>query len=415
MSFWRRRKASNLQARSTGGLNGLDLGTPIAVVDVETTGLHPGYHHRVIEVAVVTVEPDGRREAWSTLVNPGRDLGPQGIHGIRGVDVREAPRFDDLVGDLSESFRDRALVAHNARFDQLFIESEMRRAGVEPPSVQWHCTIAMSRRVGWGPALQDCCRDAGLAAHRAHHALDDANACADVLLALLRQGVPQPSWQTAGWPTRTPSGRRQARGAGALRPAPSALALLSRAAVDADDPHPDYSVMLSEVMEDRILTTEEASALAELAGELGLDEKARRHAHERWCGRVLALAQSDGRITERERADLSLVADALDVNLSALSSVDEQVGAGELRPGAVVCFTGALECTLGGTTITRERARALAEAAGLETVNSVTRKCEVLVVADPHSQSAKARKARELGVRVIAESAFWPMIGIDVT
>ena len=173
--------------------------------------------------------------------------------------------------------------------------------------------------------------------------------------------------------------------------------------------------MLSEVMEDRILTTEEASALAELAGELGLDEKARRHAHERWCGRVLALAQSDGRITERERADLSLVADALDVNLSALSSVDEQVGAGELRPGAVVCFTGALECTLGGTTITRERARALAEAAGLETVNSVTRKCEVLVVADPHSQSAKARKARELGVRVIAESAFWPMIGIDVT
>jgi hypothetical protein len=29
-------------------------------------------------------------------------------------------------------------------------------------------------------------------------------------------------------------------------------------------------------------------------------------------------------------------------------------------------------------------------------------------------QSAKARKARELGVRVIAESAFWPLIGVDV-
>ena len=65
---------------------------------------------------------------------------------------------------------------------------------------------------------------------------------------------------------------------------------------------------------------------------------------------LLALAQSDGRITERERADLSLVADALDVDLSALSSVHENGGAGDLRPGAVVCFTGALECTLGGTT-----------------------------------------------------------------
>ena len=95
-------------------------------------------------------------------------------------------------------------------------------------------------------------------------------------------------------------------------------------------------------------------------------------------------------------------------------SVHENNGDTELPEGAVVCFTGALEWTLGGTTITRERARALAEAAGLETVNSVTRKCEVLVVADPHSQSAKARKARELGVRVIAESAFWPLIGVDV-
>lgn len=413
MSLWRRRNTATVKPLSAGAPDRPALTTPIAVVDVETTGLHPGYHHRVIEVAVVVVEPDGRRDAWSTLVNPGRDLGPQAIHGIRGVDLQEAPRFDDLVGDLAHAFDGRALVAHNARFDRLFIEAEMRRAGMDPPDADWHCTIAMSRRIGWRPALQDCCRDAGVDAGNAHHALDDANACADVLLALVRQGVPLPVWQVAEWPRAAPSGRRQARGAGAVRPAPSALALLSRAAVEADDPHPAYSVLLSEVMEDRILTSDEVSALAGLASELGLDEEARQQAHERWCGRLLALAQSDGRITERERADLSLVADALDVDLSALSSVQENP-AGELRPGAVVCFTGALECTLGGTTITRERARALAEAAGLETVNSVTRKCEVLVVADPHSQSAKARKAREIGVRVIAESAFWPMIGVDV-
>jgi hypothetical protein len=53
---------------------------PVAVVDVETTGLHPRYHHRVIEVAVVTLDPDGR----------------QGIHGVRGVDVREAPHFEEV-------------------------------------------------------------------------------------------------------------------------------------------------------------------------------------------------------------------------------------------------------------------------------------------------------------------------------
>jgi hypothetical protein len=29
--------------------------------------------------------------------------------------------------------------------------------------------------------------------------------------------------------------------------------------------------------------------------------------------------------------------------------------------------------------------------------------------------SGKARKAQELGVRVIAETAFWPTLGIEVT
>jgi DNA polymerase III subunit epsilon len=109
-----------------------------------------------------------------------------------------------------------------------------------------------------------------------------------------------------------------------------------------------------------------------------------------------------------------LIADALDVDLSAIASVREDTELAVLPAGAVVCFTGALECTLDGEPITRERAQALAEAAGLTTVKTVTRKCELLVVADPHSQSAKARNARELGVRVIAESAFWPMVGVEV-
>lgn len=414
MAFWRERGGGAGRSLSSVDAGVFPLKRPVAVVDVETTGLHPDYHHRVIEVAVVTLEPDGRREGWSTLVNPGRDLGPQGIHGVRGVDVREAPHFEEVAGDLAERFSNRAIVAHNARFDQLFIQSEMRRAGVEAPSAEWHCTIAMSRGLGWRAALHDCCRDAGATPLPAHDALDDANTCADVLVALLRHGVAEPVWRSATWPALPVSGRRCVRGAGASRPAPSALALLSReAADDPEDPFPAYSVMLSEVMEDRVMTSDEAAELAALAGELGLDGNARQRAHERWCGRILALAQSDGRITERERADLCLIADALDVDLSVIASVREDPAPAVLPAGAVVCFTGALECTLDGQPITRERAQGLAEAAGLTAVKTVTRRCEVLVVADPHSQSAKARKARELGVRVIAESAFWPMVGVD--
>src|SRR5688572_23448421 len=74
-----------------------------AVVDCETTGLFPGAHHRIIELAVVQLSPTGEREAeWHTLVNPERDLGDAGIHGIRGRDVIEAPTFRDLAGTVLE-------------------------------------------------------------------------------------------------------------------------------------------------------------------------------------------------------------------------------------------------------------------------------------------------------------------------
>jgi len=45
----------------------------------------------------------------------------------------------------------------------------------------------------------------------------------------------------------------------------------------------------------------------------------------------------------------------------------------------------------------------------------VTKKLDMLVVADPNSMSGKARQARQYGVRIVAETAFWPMVGIEVS
>jgi DNA polymerase III subunit epsilon len=52
-----------------------------AVVDLETTGLYPSTD-RVVEVAVVHVGCDGQVTAeFSTLINPGRNVGPTRITG----------------------------------------------------------------------------------------------------------------------------------------------------------------------------------------------------------------------------------------------------------------------------------------------------------------------------------------------
>ena len=62
--------------------------TPFAVIDVEATGIYPGGHDRVIEVAVVRMGPGFQIEdEWVTLGNPRRDIGRTDIHGIQAADL----------------------------------------------------------------------------------------------------------------------------------------------------------------------------------------------------------------------------------------------------------------------------------------------------------------------------------------
>ncbi|MGQ4819901.1 exonuclease domain-containing protein, partial [Enterococcus faecium] len=67
-----------------------------------------------MEIAIVRTAPDGAVEdSWSTLLNPQRDLGPTHVHGIRGADVLDAPRFLDVAGDVADRLDGAVVVAHN--------------------------------------------------------------------------------------------------------------------------------------------------------------------------------------------------------------------------------------------------------------------------------------------------------------
>jgi DNA polymerase-3 subunit epsilon len=85
-----------------------------------------------------------------------------------------------------------------------------------------------------------------------------------------------------------------------------------------------------------------------------------------------------------------------------------------MTSGLTVCFTGELQCSFQGEPITREQAHCFAQQAGLAIATNVSKKLGVLVVADPNSQSGKARKARDYGTRIMAETVFWKCIGVDV-
>ena len=90
-------------------------GPGFAVIDCETTGVFPGGHDRVIKIAVVHVDSLGNvGDQWQTLVNPGRDLGPQHIRRIAAADIWEASNSGQIAAKLAEHLSGRAVVAHNA-------------------------------------------------------------------------------------------------------------------------------------------------------------------------------------------------------------------------------------------------------------------------------------------------------------
>ena len=72
-----------------------------AVVDVETTGLSPAQGDRIIEIALVRREPDGSREGWSRLVDPGRPIPPRAskVHGILDDHLLGAPAFAGIKSE----------------------------------------------------------------------------------------------------------------------------------------------------------------------------------------------------------------------------------------------------------------------------------------------------------------------------
>jgi len=418
-----------------------------AVVDCETTGLFPGAHHRMIELAIIQLDgvedPVGE---WSTLLNPRRDLGDADIHGIRGRDVRDAPAFEDVVGSILALLAGRVVVAHNARFDCAFLEAELARAGYDVAPVSRLCTIEMSRTLGinnGSARLVDCCQAHGIPVNGQHRAASDAHLCAALLREYTRQANEtgwtalehfgcRPPVPGAAWPSSSDRAAPLPREIGSTRGAEESF--LSGLVVDRaglDDLGAEataYADLLDGALEDRRLTDSERQDLIAAAGLYDLSGAQVERLHDQYLDSICAAALLDGVVTERERYDLQLVAELLGVRdldrrleqvdglaLGEEPSVEDGAPDRDDLVGMTVCFTGKLLCSHDGQELTRERARQLAESAGLIVQPGVTKKLDVLVVADPETASGKARKAREYGTRVIAETEFWRKIGVEVT
>jgi len=111
----------------------LQLKRPLAIIDLETTGVNIG-SDRIVEIAIVRVHPDGEQKIKRKLINPEMPI-PQHIaevHGITNEMVANAPVFKQVANEIRQFIENCDIAGYNSnRFDVPLLVEEFLRAGID--------------------------------------------------------------------------------------------------------------------------------------------------------------------------------------------------------------------------------------------------------------------------------------------
>jgi DNA polymerase III epsilon subunit family exonuclease len=160
------------------------------VFDLETTGLSAATC-RIVEIGAQRVSGLEPGPTFETLVNPGLALPPAitALTGIGAADVRRAPETGLAVRRFLDFAGDAVLVAHNARFDMAFLDRAVERLSGRRVAAPVVDTVWLARRLLTGRTprvgLGALAHFFGTHAQPCHRALADAEATAEILIALI--------------------------------------------------------------------------------------------------------------------------------------------------------------------------------------------------------------------------------------
>lgn len=110
------------------------------------------------------------------------------IHGITADQVAREPRFGDLFAEIGGFIGSDILVAHNAAFDLGVLRSALEVSELAGPGWDYACTVLLSRR-NYSLAsysLPFVAEAAGVPLLNHHDAVEDARACAGILIDMAR-------------------------------------------------------------------------------------------------------------------------------------------------------------------------------------------------------------------------------------
>ncbi len=416
------------------------------ILDIETTGFSPKRGDRIIELGALVVNENGMVvDQFESLINPKRDLGATWVHKISSEMIKDAPTFEEVAATLIQLLQGRVVVCHNAKFDLQFINYQLRTILPEMQDLSGICTLYLSKEIFPDlPSykLQFLAEYFDIQFTDLHSAYEDARVTKELFIVLLdalhANGIKKidPRGHRIQFPIKAPiifskennSFLRRSD----FKPTPPAsedtLQKILKRLPDTNKstylPVQSYLNILGEALSDRIITEDEATKLFELAKDYGISNQEVIEIHEEYLRRLIRVYLFDRIISNAEYDDLVTVSNILgireklnliiDLEKSDIKNLQAQETDIEPIQGYSVCFTGQFNSKFNGKQIERSFAEQLALEKGLVVKHSVTKKLDILVVTDSYTQSSKARKAREYGIRIIEEPIFWKIIGLRV-
>ncbi|WP_372761246.1 3'-5' exonuclease [Pseudoalteromonas sp.] len=168
------------------------------VIDLELTGLN-AQQHEIVSVAWVIIEDQCIKMSQSQhlINNQVKNLAQSPIfHGIDNDNISQGQSLSSILVSLSEHFSDTILVCHNAMLDWGFLKLALIKANLtRTPSLILDTLQIEKKRLQQQGAviksddltLSECRRRYQLPEYRAHHALTDAQATAELFLAQCQQ------------------------------------------------------------------------------------------------------------------------------------------------------------------------------------------------------------------------------------
>ncbi|PCI69453.1 MAG: DNA polymerase III subunit epsilon [Gammaproteobacteria bacterium] len=120
----------------------------LIILDFETTGLSPNMGDRAIEIGAVRLRDGKLVDSFQELMNPGFyvDTFIENYTGITNEMLTDARPCGSVMKDFCDYIGDDNLVAHNASFDQRFLDAEFEEISRQY-SGKFVCSMLLARRL----------------------------------------------------------------------------------------------------------------------------------------------------------------------------------------------------------------------------------------------------------------------------